>query len=73
MQGYFEDCRIYNRQLSDAEIQTIYACKGHDGIAYGLAGRWTMIEGYDNQRVTLDATIIKDVSNNKSDGVAKIN
>ena len=69
MQAYFEDCRLYNRQLSDSEIQTIYACRGHDGIVHGLVGRWPMTEGYDGQQATAGSALIKDVSDYKNDGV----
>jgi hypothetical protein len=38
--GFITDIRLYNRTLSAAEMATIYACKGHDGINQGLVGRW---------------------------------
>lgn len=34
------DVRFYNRQLSEAEMQTIHSAKGIDGIVDGLSGRW---------------------------------
>jgi hypothetical protein len=40
--GISDDIRIYNRILSDPEIQTIYACQGTDGIVYGLQARYLM-------------------------------
>jgi len=72
MQGYFEDCRLYNRQLSDSEIQTIYACKGHDGIVEGLVGRWPMNEGYDGQQATAGTSVFLDVSDYKNAGVSQV-
>jgi len=35
-QGRLEDARCYARLLSDNAIQTIHACRGHDGITDGL-------------------------------------
>ena len=43
--GHLEDMRIYNRVLSAAEIETIYAAKGVDGITHGLEHRWKLDEG----------------------------
>lgn len=45
MNGCVEDCRIYTRALSAAEIQTIYAARGHDSIYDGLLHRWTINDG----------------------------
>jgi hypothetical protein len=42
--GDAEDFRIYNRALTANEIQTIANCYGHDGIVYGLQGRYLMNE-----------------------------
>jgi hypothetical protein len=42
--GKIDDVRIYNKSLSPAEIQTIYAANGHDGIIDGLVSRWLMNE-----------------------------
>lgn len=36
MNGTLEQIRIYDRVLTDAEIQTIHACRGVDGIVAGL-------------------------------------
>jgi hypothetical protein len=50
--GRIEDARVYNRILSAQEIATIYACRGHDGIASGLRGRWLLSgEGADGTAV----------------------
>lgn len=42
--GTIQDLRVYNRALSQAEIETIFAAEGHDGILHGLIGRWTFTE-----------------------------
>lgn len=42
--GILEDIRVYNRNLSAAEMKTIFACRGHDGIVDGLVSRWLMNE-----------------------------
>jgi hypothetical protein len=43
--GFIDDVRVYNRILTEAEILTIYACRGCDNINNGLQGRWLMDEG----------------------------
>lgn len=43
--GRIADARRYNRELSAAEMQTIYACYGTDGIVDGLASRHLLNEG----------------------------
>lgn len=40
LNGLADDVRIYNRILTDAELQTIYACRGTDGIILGLQARY---------------------------------
>jgi hypothetical protein len=40
LNGRMDDTRIYNRVLSDAELQTIFACHGTDGINLGLQARY---------------------------------
>lgn len=42
--GSLADARVYNRQLSQNEIITIYTAKGQDAIVNGLLGRWTMLD-----------------------------
>ncbi len=42
--GIMDDVRVYNRNLSAAELQTIYAARGRDRILDGLVGRWLMRE-----------------------------
>jgi hypothetical protein len=51
MKGQLADVRIYNRALSANEIKTIYACKGHDGISYGLVGRWALNDDASGHQV----------------------
>jgi hypothetical protein len=42
-----EDFRIYDRALSDAEIATIWASRGHDNVLTGLARRYPLNERHD--------------------------
>ena len=42
--GAVDDVRVYNRKLSDAEIQTIAFCRGTDEIVYGLQHRYKLNE-----------------------------
>lgn len=49
--GVVDDARFYDRVLTDAEIATIYACKGCDSVFYGLQGRWLFSEGAKDQKV----------------------
>lgn len=58
--GDLEDVRIYNRELSLAEIQTIFTVRGVDGIVDGLLHRWLMNE--DSPGTTASGTgTIKDI------------
>jgi len=43
--GWADDIRIYNRTLSQGEIETIYNARGRDLIYNGLLYRWVFIEG----------------------------
>jgi hypothetical protein len=56
--GTIEDVRIYDRALSDAELQCILNGKGHDGIVFGLLHRWTLDEGAEG--VSMGASTAKD-------------
>lgn len=47
--GKLEDVRMYNRALSAAEMKTIHAARGRDGIVDGLIHRWLLNEGYEGQ------------------------
>jgi hypothetical protein len=58
-EGLAEDCRLYNRHLSDAEHETIVVCRGHDGINYGLVNRYVMNEGAPGV-VASGAGLVKD-------------
>jgi hypothetical protein len=42
--GLIADARLYNRTLSAAEVQTIFACRGTDGITSGLFSRYLFNE-----------------------------
>jgi hypothetical protein len=42
--GPVDDVRIYDRALSTAEIETMFATLGADGIVHGLLHRWTLRE-----------------------------
>lgn len=41
----FFDFRVYGRELTPAEVSTIHAARGGDGIVDGLLNRWLMNEG----------------------------
>lgn len=42
--GSLDDMRVYNRALSNGEIETIYAVRGRDSIVSGLVGRWMFFD-----------------------------
>jgi hypothetical protein len=42
--GRLDDLRIYTRGLSLAELETMYAARGHDAIKNGLLHRWLVKE-----------------------------
>lgn len=60
-----EDVRIYNRVLSAAEISTIYACRGTDGIVNGLLNRWLLNENSQGTAAS-GAGILKDLTGNNN-------
>jgi hypothetical protein len=64
--GEVEDCRIYGRFLGPAEIATIYAARGSDGIVDGLEGRWCLNDGPEG----VAATVLADLSSNGYSGAA---
>ena len=66
--GILADCRVYNRALSANEIKTIYASQGHDGIHYGLVGRWILDEGFDTQLAISGSSLATDSSDYKNNG-----
>jgi len=67
LDGEIDDCRIYNRGLSAAEIQTIYAARGADGIVDGLVGEWRLNEQSPGT-VASGAGSVKDQSNEGNHG-----
>ena len=58
--GDIEDCRIYNRALSQEELETIVAAKGADGIVNGLQVRYPMTDGPPGSTVVTCANVIRD-------------
>lgn len=46
LDGYLEDVRVYNRELSLAEAQVIFRGKGSDAIRHGIVSRWV---GHDDR------------------------
>lgn len=65
--GLLDDARIYNRALSAAEVKTIHAVRGPDGIVNGMVARYTLNEGAPGVSAS-GAGVIKDVGPNKFDG-----
>ncbi len=45
LEGILDDWRVYDRELSAAEIQTIHICRGTDNILEGLVARVMFTEG----------------------------
>ncbi len=69
LNGLIEDFRVYNRELSAAEIATIHAARGVDGIVEGLVMRVPMREGADGTNPS-GAGFVKDVSDAKNNFTA---
>lgn len=69
--GEMDDARIYNRFLSQNEIQTIHACRGHDGIRAGLSRNYRLFEGAPGV-VPAVGNVIQDYALDKVN-VAKVN
>jgi hypothetical protein len=65
--GFADDLRTYNRILGDAEIATIFAARGTDGIADGLQYRWQVKEQAPGT-VAAGAGQQKDVSSSGNNG-----
>lgn len=59
------DVRIYNRVLTLAEIQTIYAARGGDDIVHGMTSRWPMFEGPSGSTIS-GTGVIKDIGSAKN-------
>jgi len=64
LNGILDDVRVYNRRLSAAEVRTIHAARGVDGIVDGLIARVLFGEGPRGSSPS-GAGFVKDVSNNK--------
>jgi len=60
---FMEDLRFYNRALSQAEVETIFACQGTDGIMQGGIARYQMDEGAPGVIIG-ETAHVKDVWNN---------
>jgi hypothetical protein len=67
--GIIDDCRIYNRALSAAEVSTMYACRGVDGICDGLVFR-TLLNEKHNGATASGAGTMKEISNYQDHGTA---
>ena len=63
--GLLADLRVYNRQLTPEEIQTIFQTRGVDGIVDGLVLRAFMDEGPEGGVVS-GTGVVKDLSDNKN-------
>ena len=67
LNGILDDIRIYNRNLSAAEMITIHTARGRDNIIEGLVSRWSVNEGASG--VTLSGSnSIKDLGANGNHG-----
>ncbi len=64
--GLIEDVRVYNRVLSDAEIETLAAARGVDRIVDGLVARWMLDEGALGDTVS-GVDSVKNLSDNAMD------
>lgn len=51
--GAVDDFRIYERVLTQEEAQTIYTCRGTDGIIDDLSHWWPMDEGSEGSTISL--------------------
>lgn len=65
--GRLEDCRVYNRNVPNEQIETIFACRGHDGIWDGCMARYMCNEGAPTV-VAAGAGAIKDITDNQRHG-----
>lgn len=66
LDGILDDFRIYSKEVSSAEIATIYASRGTDGIVDGLVSRWLINEDAVGIPVS-GAGSIKDIANTGND------
>ena len=67
MDGLIDDVRFYPNLVSAAEIKTIHAVQGPDGIVNGLAARYTLNEGAPGASAS-GAGSVKDVGPNGLNG-----
>lgn len=71
--GYIEDARAYDRQLSLAEIQTIYYSVGADQVTYGLKHRYLLRENYPGTTVSDSAGAVKDMGELQKNNASQAN
>ena len=55
--GRIEDMRIYGREMGAAEIETIYATRGYDGIVRSLLARYPLTDTPDGTTVATVAEV----------------
>lgn len=65
--GLIEDVRLFDRYLSEEEIQTIYATAGTDNIVDGLIYRYKFNEDSVGATIPTTAGFVKDSSNHSID------
>jgi hypothetical protein len=65
--GKIDDVRIYTKSLSAAEIQTIYAARGHDNLLDGLVSRWLLNEKAKGVTVS-GSNSVKDIGSGGNHG-----
>lgn len=59
--GLMDDFRIYNRSLTDNEIQTIYAARGADRIIHGLLVRYVFRDFTSGTALATTTDAVKDI------------
>ncbi len=69
-QGALEDLRIYNRVLTQAEIETVHSCDGTDGILEGLLYWWPLNDGAPGTSSPYPTDIVSGVSSLSLRGTA---
>jgi hypothetical protein len=68
MIGVLEDVRVYNRNLSQKEVEGIYLSNGRDAIYDGLTNWWTMNNGGEGSIVTNERDLISKIDMVSSSG-----
>lgn len=66
LNGTVDDVRVYDRVLSQNEVNALCSCRGGDDIAYGLVHRYRMDESYPSSTVS---TTYDQAGTNDSTGV----